>query len=487
MVAGSGAVERRRHGAPGHQALARAGARQSRVAHCRREGGGEPAGRRLRFSLPGGEEAAAAPSPCPAIPHPRRQRASGCPLHGGRGAHIMGRARTRRVAREHGCPGRPAGEGGRGRHPRAEARARGVPSGTGRARPCTTPLARVSPKAPDTAPAEGLAVEHRPDTPCEVIRLMVDLLFVEHAALARHLVLSVTRAYARTTTTAGPMIVRAAALALLVSAVGLPGAAAKSNASTYLYLKTTGYSGAVDVVPSGTQVGECSTYCTFAFTPGQDVTLTAQPGSGQFLGWSPWANNYGSMCSGQSRVCRVTLNSSTAIQAVFSPVSLRVVWTDGGFVTVRNPGRSCGSGCYLYDRGARASIQAQSVGDNTFSGWSGGCANAGTNCGVNMSENRVLGASFRCTGDPCTITQGLTTKLNFWVKVIGGSVTGSVTCSGSCYKVVGVGQQVSLASSSGRVQWLSRVFRCSSGSTRCTFKVGTNSTSSSPMLVVRFY
>ena len=392
-----------------------------------------------------------------------------------------------RVAREHGCPGRPAGEGGRGRHPRAEARARGVPSGTGRARPCTTPLARVSPKAPDTAPAEGLAVEHRPDTPCEVIRLMVDLLFVEHAALARHLVLSVTRAYARTTTTAGPMIVRAAAFALLVSCCG-----------------PTGRRGEVECVDvslseddrllrrgrrraernSGRRVLNIL-YVRIHTRSGCDAHRSAWVGA--VLGWLPWANNYGSMCSGQSRVCRVTLNSSTAIQAVFSPVSLRVVWTDGGFVTVRNPGRSCGSGCYLYDRGARASIQAQSVGDNTFSGWSGGCANAGTNCGVNMSENRVLGASFRCTGDPCTITQGLTTKLNFWVKVIGGSVTGSVTCSGSCYKVVGVGQQLSLASSSGRVQWLSRVFRCSSGSTRCTFKVGTNSTSSSPMLVVRFY
>jgi hypothetical protein len=103
-----------------------------------------------------------------------------------------------------------------------------------------------------------------------------------------------------------------------------------------------------------------------------------------------------------------------------------------------------------------------------------------------MSDNRVLGASFRCTADVCTITQPLTTKLNFWVKVIGGSVSGSLSCSGSCVKTVGAGDQLTLQSSSSRVQWLSRVFRCAGGATRCTFKVGTNSTSYSPLLVVKF-
>jgi hypothetical protein len=282
------------------------------------------------------------------------------------------------------------------------------------------------------------------------------------------------------------MIARVAALALVVAAAALPSAAAKVDASAYIYLKTTGFYGAVDIVPSGTQFGECTTYCTFAFPRGANVRLTAQPGAGRFIQWSAWANNMGSLCSGASRTCNVTLNNSTAIRAAFSPVSLRVTWTDGGNVTVRNPGPRCGNGCYLYDVGATARIHAEAVEDNAFRGWSGGCSAAGTDCDVNMYDNRVLGASFYCTASVCSSTGPLSTKLNFWMKVIGGSVLGSLNCMGSCFKSVSVGQQLSLQVSSNRVQWLSRVFSCATGSTRCTFRVGTNSTSYSPMLVVRF-
>jgi hypothetical protein len=283
------------------------------------------------------------------------------------------------------------------------------------------------------------------------------------------------------------MIVRVAALAA-AAALALPGAVARGATSANLYLKTTGFYGAVDMVPSGTQVGECTTYCTFAFPRGTNVRLTAQPGLGRFVQWSPWATSIGSLCSGTSRTCTFTMNSSTAVRAIFSPVSLRVTWTDGGFVSVANPGPTCGSRCYLYNLGAIASIHAEAVGENAFRSWSGGCANAGPDCGVRMTDNRLLGASFRCTStEVCTVRQPLTTTLNFWVKVIGGSVSGSLNCGGSCRKVVGVGQQLSLRANSGRVQWLGRYIRCASGSSRCTFKVGTNSTSSSPALVVRYY
>jgi hypothetical protein len=282
------------------------------------------------------------------------------------------------------------------------------------------------------------------------------------------------------------MIARAAAFVLLVAAVAIPGGAARPSASAYIYLKTSGYYGAVELAPSGTQIGACTTYCTFAFTPGTNVTLTAEPGAGRFAGWSAWATNLGSMCSGASPSCNVTLTTSTAVKANFTPVSLRITWTDGGYVTVGDSVPRCGSSCYLYELGARAHVRAQSVGDNAFSGWSGGCANIGAACGVNMNDNRVLGASFRCTGTICSITEPLSTKLNFWVKVIGGSVSGSLNCSGSCYMSVGVGQQLSLQASSSQVEWLSRVFRCRAGSTRCTFRVGTNSTSYSPLLIVKY-
>jgi Divergent InlB B-repeat domain len=280
------------------------------------------------------------------------------------------------------------------------------------------------------------------------------------------------------------MSLRIVILALLAAAIALPSAAARSDGSTYIYLKTTGFYGAVDLVPSGTQVGSCTSYCTFAFTPGTSVSLVAEAARGRFVGWTPWSTSVGSMCAGSSRVCTVTLNANTAVRAVFSPVSLRVAWTDGGTVQVQNPGPSCGSGCYLYDFGTRASIHAQSVGDNAFSGWSGGCANIGDSCDVLMNDNRVLGASFQCTASVCSTSSPLSTTVSFWVKVIGGSVTGSLNCSGSCSKSVSVGQQLSFQASSGRVRWLSRYFTCRTGAQRCTFRVGTNSSSVSPALIV---
>ncbi|HEV8459240.1 MAG TPA: hypothetical protein VGQ38_00910 [Gaiellaceae bacterium] len=283
------------------------------------------------------------------------------------------------------------------------------------------------------------------------------------------------------------MILRAAILSLLALGIALPGAAAKPAGSTYIYLKTAGFYGAVDLVPAGTQVGACSSYCTFAFSPGTSVSLVADAARGRFVGWTPWATSVGSLCGGSSRVCTVTLNASTAIRAVFSPVSLRVASTDGGTVNVLNPGPSCGSGCYLYDLGTRATIQAQAAGaDYVFDGWSGGCANIGTTCNVLMSDNRVLGASFRCTADACSTSSPLSTDVSFWVKVIGGSVTGALNCNGSCSRSVSVGQQLSLLASSPHVTWSSRYFTCRTGAQRCTFRVGTNSTSYSPALVVRF-
>lgn len=282
------------------------------------------------------------------------------------------------------------------------------------------------------------------------------------------------------------MLLRAAALVLVVAAALLPGAQARPAATAFVYLKTGGVYGSVDIYPAGTQTRACTSYCTFAFPLGSTISLSAEPGAGRFVQWSPWANNLGSLCTGTSQRCVITLNDSTAIKAVFSPVSLRLAWTDGGYVSVDNPGSSCGHGCYLYNLGSIAHIHAHSVGANAFDGWSGGCTNSGPDCGVSMSDNRSLGASFRCTADVCSTTEPLSTAVNFWVKVVGGSVSGSLSCNSSstCYKSVDVGQQLTLQASSTRVRWQSRFFTCRSGVSRCIFKVATDSSRISPLLIV---
>jgi Divergent InlB B-repeat domain len=293
-----------------------------------------------------------------------------------------------------------------------------------------------------------------------------------------------------------PTVIRcAAAIVLVATTAGLSGAhaAPPSSQFTHLYVKTVGYYGAVDVVPSGVQVGDCASYCKFAFLTGTVVTLTAQRAAGKFVGWDQLFVDWTQPCSGAGTRCILTMNASAAVKANFSPVALRVLASDGGRVDVLNAGPlSCGSGCTLFGYDSFANIRAVADDGNAFNGWSGGCANIGDSCNVRMNGNRLLGASFRCTASVCRSRHPLSTKVRFWVKVVGpGRVAGSgLTCSGSCSREASVGQQLSLHAEpktgySVR-SWYGRNFACAPRAKRCMFGVSGKSSSTSPGLVVTF-
>ena len=279
-----------------------------------------------------------------------------------------------------------------------------------------------------------------------------------------------------------------ALVALLAATVSLGGAGAAPTADVYLYVKSTGYYGAVDLSPAGLQVGECGSYCKFAFPAGTVVRLTAQRGAGTFVGWQTLFTNWTPPCSGPTPYCTVTLTQSQAVRATFSPVAVRVLAGDGGSAEVVGARSSCGTNCGLFDYGSSAVVRAHDKPGWTFHGWSGGCAGIGRGCRFTTWDNRLLVAIFRCTTNPCSTTHPVTTKVRLWVRVVGGGrVTGSgISCPGTCFRDVEVATQLSLQAQGSPRSWYGRGFACASGAQRCTFRVTKSSSATTPGLVVTF-
>lgn len=103
---------------------------------------------------------------------------------------------------------------------------------------------------------------------------------------------------------------------------------------------TVTISGSGGTVNSLGNIINCSPTCAAAFSPGSSVTLTANPSTGTFVGW-------GGACSGTSRTCSMTINSSQNVTAVFSPLSCGVGVPYNGYCWYKNTirGGTCGAYC----------------------------------------------------------------------------------------------------------------------------------------------
>jgi secreted trypsin-like serine protease len=154
-------------------------------------------------------------------------------------------------------------------------------------------------------------------------------------------------------------------------------------------------SGTVTSNPGGIN---CLPDCSFGYTSGTHVTLTATADSGSaFAGWT------GAGCSGTG-TCTVTMDQAQSVEAEFTNTSstptmrtLTVVKSGGGSGTVTsNPaGINCGSDCSAsFTDGTSVTLTATRASGSTFAGWDGeGCSGTAT-CTVAMNQAREVTATF---------------------------------------------------------------------------------------------
>ena len=142
----------------------------------------------------------------------------------------------------------------------------------------------------------------------------------------------------------------------------------------------------------------CLPDCSFGYTSGTDVTLTATADSGSaFTGWT------GAGCSGTG-TCTVSMDQARSVVAEFTNTSptpttrtLTVVKSGGGSGTVTSDpaGINCGSDCSAgFPHDTPVTLTATPASGSTFAGWEGeGCSGTGT-CVVVMDRVREVAATF---------------------------------------------------------------------------------------------
>ena len=142
----------------------------------------------------------------------------------------------------------------------------------------------------------------------------------------------------------------------------------------------------------------CLPDCSFGYTSGTDVTLTATADSGsEFTGWT------GAGCSGTG-TCTVSMDQARSVDAEFTNTSptpttriLTVVRSGGGSGTVTSQpaGIDCEPDCSAgFPHGTDVTLTATPASGSTFAGWEGeGCPDTGT-CTVRMDRVREVTATF---------------------------------------------------------------------------------------------
>jgi uncharacterized repeat protein (TIGR02543 family) len=153
--------------------------------------------------------------------------------------------------------------------------------------------------------------------------------------------------------------------------------------------------GSGTVTGGGLSCGDGRTTCSTTLSAGTNVTLTAEPSSGEtFQAW-------GGACSGSSRTCSLTMSAARSVTATFSggsstQVALTVAVTGHG--TVTGGGITCGNGrsaCTARQRqGASVGLTATRAPGATFVGWGGACTGKTPTCTVEMDAAKRVTAAF---------------------------------------------------------------------------------------------
>jgi hypothetical protein len=148
-------------------------------------------------------------------------------------------------------------------------------------------------------------------------------------------------------------------------------------------------SGTVTSDPSGIN---CGSTCSYQFTFGTNVTLTAIPDSGSlFGGWSGDVTNYGSTII-------ITMDSNKSVTSTFNLSYILTVTNSGtgaGTVTSSPVGINCGSTCsYQFASGTNVTLTATPESGSAFGGWSGDVTCSCSTIIVIMDSNKSVTATF---------------------------------------------------------------------------------------------
>ena len=156
-----------------------------------------------------------------------------------------------------------------------------------------------------------------------------------------------------------------------------------------LTLATDG-SGSGSVMPS--PVGtSCGSGC-YIYNYGALISITATPSAGSNF------TTYSGNCA-TTNPCAIQVTGDTTITATFTTIptyQLQLSSTGNGFGTVTpSPvGTSCGTGCFVYDSGASVEITATPSTGSTFTSFSGGGCSTTNPCGVTVTADTSVAATF---------------------------------------------------------------------------------------------
>jgi hypothetical protein len=169
---------------------------------------------------------------------------------------------------------------------------------------------------------------------------------------------------------------------------------------TAFELSVSGQGSGTGTVRSDPAGIDCGDRCSFAFTSGAEVVLTAD--ADRDSAFSHWEGD----CTGTAETCRVSMIGARNATAVFEllptyELGVGVVGAGSGAVTSRPRGIDCPGRCtHSYVAGTSVKLSAAPDSQSIFVGWGGACGGTGDTCTVTLDGARLVVARFDPAAPP---------------------------------------------------------------------------------------
>ena len=254
-----------------------------------------------------------------------------------------------------------------------------------------------------------------------------------------------------------------------------------------LQLKVTGLAGSVSPYPGGAFRGCNGSWCTYAYLPGQHVSLFALRSTFPQARPAKWL---GACSAATTTRCDLTLDGNKVVVARFTPVPLYVDLPEGrGTPHYSVPGADCGAGCTAYAYGTQVGVTVEACCGYAFDGWSGDCHVSAATCWVKLFGDSVATPGFHCVSCAPVATSPLDRSTTVSVTIQGsGSIQldGRTCTKGSdCHVTVNRGDAVDLVVLPGASfrRWDGP---CSHAGLRCAFAARRGPNGDGPQVTAYF-